>query len=47
MTLEKPEEFTDDDRETIRRLLENHAKLTGSPVARAILDDWERSCGIS
>src|SRR5207247_6961638 len=27
---------------TIRRLLENHVRFTDSPVARAILADWER-----
>jgi glutamate synthase domain-containing protein 3 len=37
--LEKPE--TADDKATIRRLLENHAKLTDSPVAKAILADWD------
>ncbi len=31
-----------EDLETLRRLLENHAKLTGSPQAKAILDDWDR-----
>ncbi len=41
VTLEKPETFTDEDRETIRRLLENHAALTHSPIARGILDDWD------
>ena len=30
-----------DDRDTIRTLLENHVKYTGSPVAKAILDDFE------
>jgi glutamate synthase domain-containing protein 3 len=34
---DKPE-----DAETIRRLLENHVRLTDSPVAKAILADWER-----
>ena len=37
--LEKPE--TDDDKATIKRLLENHVKFTDSPVAKAILGDWE------
>ena len=37
--LEKPE--TDDDKATIKRLLENHVKFTDSPVATAILADWE------
>ena len=31
-----------DDIATIKRLLENHHKLTGSVVARGILDDWEK-----
>jgi glutamate synthase domain-containing protein 3 len=26
-----------------RRLLENHAAYTGSPLARALLEDWEQS----
>jgi glutamate synthase domain-containing protein 3 len=30
-----------EDIQTVRRMLENHASLTGSPRARAILDDWE------
>jgi glutamate synthase domain-containing protein 2/glutamate synthase domain-containing protein 1/glutamate synthase domain-containing protein 3 len=34
---DKPEDV-----DTIRRLLENHVKFTGSPVAKAILDDWDR-----
>ena len=37
--LEKPDK--PDDIATIRRLLENHAKYTYSPVAKAILDDWD------
>ena len=36
-TPDKPE-----DRETIKRLLENHFKYTGSTKAKAILDDWEK-----
>src|SRR5688500_9414658 len=40
VTLETPD--TPEDVRTIRRLLENHVKLTNSPVARSILDDWER-----
>jgi glutamate synthase domain-containing protein 2/glutamate synthase domain-containing protein 1/glutamate synthase domain-containing protein 3 len=31
-----------DDIQTIRRLLESHVRYTDSPVAKAILDDWER-----
>ena len=31
-----------DDEATIRRLLENHVKFTDSPIAKAILGDWER-----
>ena len=34
---DKPEDIA-----TIRRLLENHHKYTGSTVAKAILDDWEK-----
>jgi glutamate synthase domain-containing protein 3 len=37
--LERPDKA--EDVETIRRLLENHRKYTGSPVAKAILDDFE------
>src|SRR5205085_2844016 len=32
----------EDDLKTLRYLLENHEKLTGSTVAKAILDDWEK-----
>ncbi|CAN5425260.1 glutamate synthase large subunit [soil metagenome] len=32
---------TDEDKETVRRLLENHVKFTESPVAAAILKDWD------
>ncbi len=32
---------TDEDQETVRRLLKNHVKFTDSPVAAAILKDWE------
>ena len=35
--LEKPDK--PEDEETIKRLLENHYKFTGSPLAKAILDD--------
>ena len=38
--LEKPE--TDADKETIRKMLENHLKFTGSTVAKAVLDDFEK-----
>jgi glutamate synthase domain-containing protein 3 len=38
--LESPDK--PDDVATIRRLLENHHKLTASPVAKAILDDWDK-----
>jgi glutamate synthase domain-containing protein 2/glutamate synthase domain-containing protein 3 len=38
--LEKPDK--PDDIATIRRLLDNHLKYTGSPVAKAILDDFEK-----
>jgi glutamate synthase domain-containing protein 3 len=39
--LEAPDRFNDHDRETIRRLLENHNNYTGSDKAKSILDDWE------
>jgi glutamate synthase domain-containing protein 3 len=39
VTLEKPDQ--PEDVKTIRTMLEAHAKLTESPVARRILDDWE------
>ncbi|MCC5876550.1 MAG: glutamate synthase large subunit [Candidatus Sumerlaeia bacterium] len=32
-----------EDEATLRRLLENHAKYTDSPIARGILDNWETS----
>jgi len=38
--LEQPDK--PEDRETIKRLLENHYKYTGSQKAKAILDDWEK-----
>jgi glutamate synthase domain-containing protein 3 len=38
--LEKPE--TDSDKETIRKMLENHLKFTDSPLAKAVLDDFEK-----
>jgi glutamate synthase (NADPH/NADH) large chain len=40
ISLERP--TTPDDLATLKRLLENHAKLTGSPVAKGILDDWDQ-----
>jgi glutamate synthase domain-containing protein 3 len=39
VSLERPDK--PDDVATIRRLLENHAKLTDSPVAKSILGDWD------
>ncbi len=39
VALEQPD--TPEDRETIRRLLENHHKYTASPVAKAILNDFD------
>src|SRR5688572_17679545 len=33
---------TEDDKATLRRLLENHVKFTDSPVAKAVLDDFEK-----
>ncbi len=38
--LEKPE--TDADKDTIRTMLENHHKFTSSPLAKAVLDDFEK-----
>ena len=40
VSLEQPDK--EEDIQTIRDLLENHLKYTGSPVAKAILDDWTR-----
>jgi glutamate synthase domain-containing protein 3 len=40
VSLEKPDK--PDDVATIRRLLENHVKFTDSPVAKAILGDWDK-----
>jgi glutamate synthase domain-containing protein 3 len=40
VSLETPDQ--PEDVATIKRLLENHVKFTGSPVAKAILDDWDR-----
>src|SRR5207237_6484271 len=37
--LEQPDK--PEDRETIKRLLENHYNYTGSTKAKAILDDWK------
>ena len=40
VTLEKPDK--PEDVSTLRRMLENHVKFTDSPVAKAILADWDR-----
>jgi len=40
--LDSPDTFNPDDIATIRRLLENHYKYTQSPVAKGILDDFEK-----
>jgi glutamate synthase (NADPH/NADH) large chain len=40
VSLERPDQ--PEDIATIKRLLENHVRLTGSAVARSILDDWEK-----
>jgi glutamate synthase domain-containing protein 3 len=40
VSLERPDQ--PDDIATIRRLLENHVRLTGSVVAKTILEDWEK-----
>jgi glutamate synthase (NADPH) large chain len=37
--LEKPED--QEDRDTIRTLLENHYQFTNSPLAKAVLDDFD------
>lgn len=39
--LEKPDR--NEDEAAIRSLLEKHAELTGSPVAKAMLSDWENN----
>jgi len=39
--LEAASTFNGDDVATIKRLLENHQRYTGSPVAKAILDDFK------
>jgi glutamate synthase domain-containing protein 3 len=33
--------WTDEDRTRLRSLIERHAEVTGSPVARAVLDDCQ------
>jgi glutamate synthase (NADPH) large chain len=40
--LENASDFNSDDVATIRRLLQNHHRYTSSPVAKAILDDFEK-----
>jgi glutamate synthase (NADPH/NADH) large chain len=40
VSLEKPDK--PDDAATIQRMLENHVKFTDSPVAKAILADWDK-----
>ncbi|HSV16269.1 MAG TPA: glutamate synthase large subunit, partial [Tepidisphaeraceae bacterium] len=40
VSLEKPDK--PEDRQTIKQLLENHHKYTGSPRAKEILDDFEK-----
>ncbi len=40
VSLERPDK--PEDVATIRRLLENHVKFTGSQVAQCILNDWEK-----
>jgi glutamate synthase domain-containing protein 3 len=40
VSLEKPDK--PEDAATIRKLLETHVKLTDSPVAKAILADWDK-----
>jgi glutamate synthase (NADPH) large chain len=41
VSLESRSQFTDEDVETIRTMLENHVKYTDSPIARGVLDNWE------
>jgi glutamate synthase (NADPH/NADH) large chain len=36
------ETLTDADQVDLKRLLENHVKLTESPVAKSIVDDWAK-----
>ncbi len=43
VSLERPDK--PDDVATMKRLLENHVKYTDSPVARAILADWDNELG--
>ena len=43
VSLERPDK--PEDEATIRRLLENHVQYTDSPVAKAILADWEKELG--
>ena len=40
--LEGADAFDADDVATLRRLLENHHRYTGSTVAKAILDDFDK-----
>jgi glutamate synthase domain-containing protein 3 len=40
VTLERPDQ--PEDLATLQRLLQNHVKFTESPLAKAILDDWDR-----
>jgi glutamate synthase domain-containing protein 2/glutamate synthase domain-containing protein 3 len=35
------EQLEDEDKSEVKRLLENHANLTGSPIAKGILGEWE------
>ena len=39
--LDQLEDLTDDDADEVRALVEEHARRTGSPVARRVLDSWE------
>ena len=38
-------EMTQVDRDDVERMVRRHAEETGSPVAQALLDDWERAIG--
>ena len=38
------EQLTDEDKQTLHNLINNHYKYTASPVAKTILDDFENKC---
>ncbi len=45
MDLVELDELDDHDRDTLSTLLAEHARRTGSPVARRVLDDWRTMLG--